>query len=92
MLYGVRSQMSLCCITGGGGQESHIHCHHHHNRDNRDNHDNCHYLYLLREILHATVLSCKHLRGIIIVIVAITITIIIIMIMTIIMVISRGLF
>ena len=48
--------------------------------------------YLLQEILHATVLSCKHLRGIIIVIVAITITIIIIMIMTIIMVISRGLF
>ena len=48
--------------------------------------------YLLREILHATVLSCKHLRGIIIVIVAITITIIMIMIMPIIMVISRGLF
>ena len=89
MLYGVRSQMSLCCITGGGGQESHIHCHHHHNRDN---HDNCPYLYLLREILHATVLSCKRLRGIIIVIVAITITIIIIMIMTIIMVINKGLF
>ena len=60
MLYGVRSQMSLCCITGGGGQESHIHCHHHHNRDNRDNHDNHPHLYLLREILHATVLSCCH--------------------------------
>ena len=55
-------------------------------------HDNHPYLYLLREILHATVLNCKHLRGIIIVIVAITINIIIIIIKTIIMVISRGLF